>query len=49
MGGLIYGLHNRHAPKEVIDFAAAAAVGKLKEKGDATQQTVEDVKNMLKN
>ncbi len=47
MGGLIYGLYNKHAAQEVIDFAAAAAFGKLKEKGDATNQTTEDVKKLL--
>jgi len=47
MGGLIYGLYNKHAPQQVIDFAAAAAVGKLKEKGDATDQAIEDVKKIM--
>ena len=47
MGGLIYGLINRHAANDIINFAAAAAVGKLYEKGDATQQTVEDVLRRL--
>lgn len=49
MGGLIYGLYNKYRSQDVIDFAAAAAVGKLKEKGDATNQTVEDVKKLLRN
>ncbi len=49
MGGLIYGLHKQHAPQEIINFAAAAAVGKLKEKGDATNQTIADVQKMLNN
>jgi 2-dehydro-3-deoxygluconokinase len=43
MGGLIYGLYNKLAPKEIIDFSAAAAIGKLQEAGDATSQSVEDV------
>ncbi|MEZ4900659.1 MAG: sugar kinase [Spirosomataceae bacterium] len=47
MGGLIYGLYQQHSAQEVIDFAAAAAFGKLQEYGDATQQTVEDVKSIL--
>ena len=38
MAGLIYGLRNGHQPQTIIDFAAAAAFGKLHEKGDATQQ-----------
>ncbi|HVE62145.1 MAG TPA: sugar kinase [Chitinophagaceae bacterium] len=44
MGGLIYGLYNQHRPKEIIDFAAAAAVSKLYIKGDATTATVEEIK-----
>lgn len=47
MGGLIYGLYNRHSPDDVINFAAAAAVGKMKEKGDATSQTIESVQKIL--
>ena len=49
MGGLIYGLYSNNRPKDVIDFAAAAAVGKLQVKGDATNQTVEEIKTMLNN
>ncbi|MBE7172725.1 MAG: sugar kinase [Williamsia sp.] len=47
MAGLIYGLYNGHAPQEVIDFAAAAAFGKMNEPGDATDQTVEDVRTII--
>jgi len=47
MGGLIYGLYQQHPSQEIIDFAAAAAFGKLQEYGDATQQTIEDVKEIL--
>jgi 2-dehydro-3-deoxygluconokinase len=47
MGGLIYGLHNQHEPKNIIDFAAAAAVGKMKEKGDATNQKIESIQKIL--
>ena len=43
MGGLVYGLYHDLAPKEIIDFSAAAAIGKLQEAGDSTRQTVEDV------
>ncbi|AEI48696.1 sugar kinase [Runella slithyformis] len=49
MGGLIYGLSQHHAPQDIIDFAAAAAFGKLQEYGDASQQTVEDVNRTLQN
>ncbi len=47
MAGLIYGLHQQHAPQDVINFAAAAAFGKLQEAGDATRQTVADVENRI--
>lgn len=43
MGALIYGLYNQHLPKDIIEFAAAAAVGKMQEKGDATNQSIETV------
>jgi len=43
MGALIYGLYNQHQPKDIIEFAAAAAVGKMQEKGDATNQSIETV------
>ena len=38
MGGLIYGLYNQHEPREVLNYATAAAFGKLQEFGDATGQ-----------
>lgn len=43
MGALVYGLHNQHQLQDIIDFAAAAAVGKMQEKGDTTSQTINDV------
>lgn len=43
MAGLIYGLYNQHSPQAVVDFAAAAAFGKLQELGDATGQSVADI------
>jgi 2-dehydro-3-deoxygluconokinase len=43
MGGLIYGFYNKHSAKKNIDFATAAAVGKLHEQGDATKQTIEQI------
>lgn len=48
MGGLIYGLYNKHSPQQIINYAASAAVGKLQEKGDATRQTIEQVNARLK-
>lgn len=47
MAGLIYGLYHKHQPQEVIDFATAAAFGKLSEIGDATNQTIEDVRQKI--
>ena len=47
MGGLIYGLYQQHAAQDIIDYAAAAAVGKLSEKGDATKQTVQQVQQRI--
>lgn len=47
MAGLIYGLSNQLPMQQVVDFAAAAASGKLSERGDATKQTVEQVKSRI--
>ncbi|MFT3681445.1 MAG: sugar kinase [Ferruginibacter sp.] len=40
MGGLIYGFYNQHEPQEILNYATAAAFGKLQEFGDATGQDV---------
>ncbi len=40
MAGLIYGLYNQHAPQDILNYATAAAFGKLQEHGDATGQDV---------
>jgi len=45
MGGLIYGLYKNMKSQEIINYAAAAAFGKLQEMGDATKQTVEIIKS----
>jgi 2-dehydro-3-deoxygluconokinase len=47
MAGLIYGLYHNNAPQEIINYAAAAAFGKLHELGDATGQSEQDVKKIL--
>jgi 2-dehydro-3-deoxygluconokinase len=47
MAGLIYGLYQKNTPRDIINYAAAAAVGKLQEVGDATRQTIEQVKARL--
>lgn len=40
MAGLIYGFFNNHAPQNIVDYATAAAFGKLQESGDATKQDI---------
>jgi 2-dehydro-3-deoxygluconokinase len=47
MAGLIYGLYNKQDASAIINYAAAAAIGKLQEPGDATNQTIEQVKSRL--
>ena len=47
MGGLIFGLYQGRTPAETINFAAAAAFGKLQEHGDATRQSIEQVQNTI--
>jgi 2-dehydro-3-deoxygluconokinase len=49
MAGLIYGFRHRFSPQQTVDFATSAAVGKLQEKGDATQQTVEAIRQRMNN
>jgi 2-dehydro-3-deoxygluconokinase len=48
MAGLIYGITKGHPIKEIISFAAAAAFAKLQEKGDATNNSVENILSVLK-
>jgi 2-dehydro-3-deoxygluconokinase len=45
MGGLIFGLCQGWTPANVIEFAAAAAFGKLQEMGDSTRQSVAQIMN----
>jgi 2-dehydro-3-deoxygluconokinase len=47
MAGLIYGIASGLKKQEIINFAAAAAFGKLQERGDATQNSVEQVQHIL--
>jgi 2-dehydro-3-deoxygluconokinase len=47
MGGLIYGIYQDWEAARTINFAAAAAFGKLQEQGDATRQTIEQVQNTI--
>ena len=48
MGGLIYGFYHGHSTEQIINYAAAAAFGKLQEKSDATSQKIEQVHEILK-
>ncbi|HTS43282.1 MAG TPA: sugar kinase [Puia sp.] len=48
MAGLIYGLYHDHTPKEIINFAAAAAVGKFYELGDITKQDIAAIQSRIK-
>ena len=48
MAGLIYGFYNNLLPPQTLEFATAAAFGKLFINGDATSQTVADIKSMIK-
>ena len=49
MAGLLYAASQGWSPSETVDFAASAAVGKLMERGDATAQTVEEVRKRYGN
>lgn len=44
---MLYGLYNRHDPQAVVDFASAAAFGKLQELSDDTGQSVAEVTGRL--
>lgn len=46
MAGLIYGFYNHHKPQEIVNYATAAAFGKLQEQGDATGQDILTVKKV---
>ena len=48
MAGLIYGILSNHTNEDIISFAAAAAFGKLQEKGDATKNSVSQIQKILK-
>jgi len=48
MAALIYGIINDSSSAAIINRAAAAAVGKMKEKGDATQQSMIDIERQIK-
>jgi 2-dehydro-3-deoxygluconokinase len=48
MAGLIYGFYNKRQPREILDYATAAAFEKLFVKGDATTLTVAEIKKAIK-
>jgi 2-dehydro-3-deoxygluconokinase len=48
MAGLIYGTTHKLSPQETVEFATAAAFGKLQEKGDATNQEVQTIYQTIK-
>ncbi|MFT4153066.1 PfkB family carbohydrate kinase [Parafilimonas sp.] len=48
MAGLIYAATNSYQPQSTINFAAAAAFGKLHEAGDTTSQTIEQIQSTIK-
>ena len=47
MAGLIYGMKQNFSLQTTVNFAAAAAFGKLHETGDSTKQTAADVENII--
>lgn len=47
MAGLIHSALNGYTDDETINYAAAAAFGKLQEKGDTTSNSVTTVKNII--
>lgn len=47
MAGLIYGFYNKIPAQQTLEFATAAAFQKLFIESDATNMTVEDVKNSI--
>lgn len=49
MAGLIYGLMLQHPAQELLDFAAAAATGKLAEKGDSTKNNIANILKIVQN
>lgn len=47
MAALIYAIKNNYSNTDIINFAVSAAMGKLGEKGDSTQQTVMQIKQRM--
>jgi 2-dehydro-3-deoxygluconokinase len=47
MAAFIFGLLHQHDATRIVNFAAAAAIGKMREKGDNTKQTIDAVNELL--
>jgi 2-dehydro-3-deoxygluconokinase len=47
MAGIITSFWNNYSPQKAVNFASAAAVGKMKEKGDSTNQSIESILNKI--
>jgi 2-dehydro-3-deoxygluconokinase len=47
MAALVYGLLHQLPANDIINLSAVAAIGKMQEKGDATQQRMSDIKNKM--
>jgi 2-dehydro-3-deoxygluconokinase len=48
MAALVYGLLHQLPADDIVNRAAVAAIGKMQEKGDATQQRMSDIENKMK-
>ena len=48
MGALIYGMHLQHTPAHIINYAAAAAIAKLQQKGDVTSSSIAQIEALIK-
>jgi 2-dehydro-3-deoxygluconokinase len=48
MATLVYGLLHQLPADDIVNRAAVAAIGKMQEKGDATQQRMSDIENKMK-
>ncbi len=47
MAALIFAMRNGYQPANIIEFAAAAAFGKLQEKGDFTNHTIDNINQII--
>ena len=47
MAGLIYGILQQFHNQDILNFATAAAIGKLQQLGDATTSTINDIEKII--